>query len=265
MLYQSDQKAKELRRRACKLFKTHAPNEVPSHKKNLRQLGYREKKKGRGPSNYRVWKRKRRVIRSWGAAVCLSGSFLSLSNTRSPTLHSFFLSFLPPLCFGQALHRPEAAEDGPWVSDRWELATLLRPGPAAVFCWWYSLGSKKATAQSTALGAQVAEDWGFCGLVEIQRPSLWGVSGLACGKAKLKSSQAVRRVKRECFRETRGWLGQRLTHPIYNTSTQRLQCYLWCFNTKILAQALGQALNWKGWLLICHMCKTDIWDTGDVI
>lgn len=48
MLYQSDQKAKELRRRACKLFKTHAPNEVPSHKKNLRQLGYREKKKRDG-------------------------------------------------------------------------------------------------------------------------------------------------------------------------------------------------------------------------
>lgn len=46
MLYQSDQKAIELRRRACKLFKTHAPNEVPSHKKNLRQLGIqREKKK----------------------------------------------------------------------------------------------------------------------------------------------------------------------------------------------------------------------------
>lgn len=44
--------------------KTHAPNEVPSHKKNLRQLGIQRKKKGRGPSNYRVWKRKRRVIRS---------------------------------------------------------------------------------------------------------------------------------------------------------------------------------------------------------
>lgn len=67
MLYQSDQKAIELRRRARKLFKTHAPNEVPSHKKNLRQLGIqrkKEKEKGRGPSNYRVWKRKRRVIRS---------------------------------------------------------------------------------------------------------------------------------------------------------------------------------------------------------
>lgn len=45
MLYQSDQKAIELRRRACKLFKTHAPNEVPSHKKNLRQLGIQRKKK----------------------------------------------------------------------------------------------------------------------------------------------------------------------------------------------------------------------------
>lgn len=100
MLYQSDQKAKELRPRACKLLKTHAPNEVPSHKKHLRQLGI-QRKKGRGPSNYRVWKRKRRVIRSWGAAVCLSGSFLSLSNPLSPTLHSFFLSS-SSLCFGGA-------------------------------------------------------------------------------------------------------------------------------------------------------------------
>lgn len=48
---------------ACKILKTHAPNEVPSHKKHLRQLGI-QRKKGRGPSNYRVWKRKRRVIRS---------------------------------------------------------------------------------------------------------------------------------------------------------------------------------------------------------
>lgn len=94
MLYQSDQKARELRPRACKLLKTHAPNEVPSHKKHLRQLGI-QRKKGRGPSNYRVWKRKRRVIRSWGAAVCLSGSFLSLSNPLSP--HSSLSFFLPPL------------------------------------------------------------------------------------------------------------------------------------------------------------------------
>lgn len=100
MLYQSDQKARELRPRACKPLKTHAPNEVPSHKKHLRQLGI-QRKKGRGPSNYRVWKRKRRVIRSWGAAVCLSGSFLSLSNPLSPTLQSFFLSS-PSLCFGRA-------------------------------------------------------------------------------------------------------------------------------------------------------------------
>lgn len=98
MLYQSDQKARALRPKARKLLKTHAPNEVPSHKKHLRQLGI-ERKKGRGPSNYRVWKRKRRVIRSWGAAVCLSGSFLSLSNSLSPTLNSFFLSS-SSLCFG---------------------------------------------------------------------------------------------------------------------------------------------------------------------
>lgn len=45
MLYQSHQKTRELRPRACKLLKTHAPNEVPSHKKHLRQLGI-ERKKG---------------------------------------------------------------------------------------------------------------------------------------------------------------------------------------------------------------------------
>lgn len=38
-LCQSDQKARDLRSRACKLLKTHAPNKVPSHKKDLRQLG----------------------------------------------------------------------------------------------------------------------------------------------------------------------------------------------------------------------------------
>lgn len=95
MLYQNDQKARELRPRACKLLKTHAPNEVPSHKKHLRQLGI-QRKKGRGPSNYRVWKRKHRVIRSWGAAVCLSGSFLSPSNSLCSTL-SFFLPLLSVL------------------------------------------------------------------------------------------------------------------------------------------------------------------------
>ena len=268
MLYQSNQKAKELRHRACKLFKAHAPNEVPSHKKNLRQLGIQQtkkkKKNGRGPSNYRVWKRKRRVIRSWGAAVCV---YLGASSP-SPTLASphSTLSFLSSSSlFWSGPTPPRGCRGRSWVSDRWELTALLQPGPAAFFCWWYSLGSKKGTAESKALGARVAEDWGFCGLVEIQRPLLWGVSGLACGKAKLKSSWAARRVKREGSRETRGWLEQHLTHPIYNTSTQRFQCYLWCFNTKILAQALWQALNWKGWLLICHMCKTDIWDTRDII
>lgn len=45
MLYQSNQKAIELRPRACKLLKTHAPNEVPSHKKHLRQLGIQRKKR----------------------------------------------------------------------------------------------------------------------------------------------------------------------------------------------------------------------------
>lgn len=100
MLYHCNQKAIELRLRACKPLKTHARNEVPSHKKHLRQLGI-QRKKGRGPSNYRVWKRKHRVIRSRGAAVCLSGSFLSLSNPLSPTLHSFFLSS-SSLCLGRA-------------------------------------------------------------------------------------------------------------------------------------------------------------------
>lgn len=64
MLYQSEQRAKEPRRGARKASRTHAPNEVPSRKKNSPQLGIQRRKKGRGPSNYRVWKRKRRVIRS---------------------------------------------------------------------------------------------------------------------------------------------------------------------------------------------------------
>lgn len=36
-----------------------------------------------------------------------------------------FLSFLPPLCSGQALRRPEAAEDGPGVSGH---SSPARPG-----------------------------------------------------------------------------------------------------------------------------------------
>jgi len=78
-----------------------------------------------------------------------------------------------------------------------------------------------------------AEDWGFCGLVEIQRPSPRGVSRLARRMAKLKRSRAAPRLKRKGFRETRGWPEQGLTRPIYNTSSQGLQRYLRCFSSKI--------------------------------
>lgn len=115
-------KKPQLRPRACKPSKTHARNEVPSHKKHLRQLGI-QRKKGRGPSNYRVWKRKHRVIRSRGAAVCLSGSFLPLScPSPSPlphTLHSFFPSFflsfsLPPPSVWVGPHPPTGWRDWPF-------------------------------------------------------------------------------------------------------------------------------------------------------
>lgn len=233
MLYQRDQKAIEVRHRACKLLKTHAPNEVPSHKKHLRQLRI-QKKKGRGPSNYRVWKRKRRVIRSWGAVVCLSGSFLSLSNPLPLAPLSFFLSS-SSLCIGQA-RLPIGWSV--WPFGFWQMivghCSLARAGFSPMLMLESGLQKSISSKKDwRALGTQVAEHWGFCGLVEIQRPTSWGVSGLASGEAKLKSSWAAQRVKREGFGKTRHWLEQGLTRPIYNTYSQRLRCYLWCFNTKI--------------------------------
>lgn len=207
MLYHCNQKTKELRPRACKPSKTHARNEVPSHKKHLRQLGI-QRKKGRGPSNYRVWKRKHRVIRSRGAAVCLSGSFLSLSCPLSPHTPLFLSLFLSSssLCFGRAPPAHGLERPALWVCDRWDLATAFEPGPASLFS---SADGRVWAPKKQRLKERPERFWrhecprtrGVCGHAEIRGPSLWGVSRLACGEAKLKSSRAAGRVKGEGFAE----------------------------------------------------------------
>lgn len=187
-------------------------------------IGETQEKKRQGSSNYRVWKRKRRVIRNWGAVVCLSGSFLSTPSFTLPP-PSVLVRPCPPggwrgkhLAFWQM-------KLGCW-SLAWTSISLLLMVESGLQKSNSSKRLEFCVCECMCVCMYVPEDWGFCGNVEIQRHSPRGVTRLARKKANLKSSWAFRRVKREGFGEARGCPKHSLTHPIYNTLSWRLQYHL---------------------------------------
>lgn len=148
----------------------------------------------------------------WLGAEALRSVYLGASS-RSPALsppaiQSFLLSFfLPPPSVLVRPHPPTGWSKRPfWVSDTWDLAAVLKPGPALLFSY---ADGRVWTPKKQQLKERPEHFWrhecprtrGFCGLAEIRGPSLWGVSRLACGEVKLKSSRAAGRVKREGFAE----------------------------------------------------------------